>query len=443
MKRIILLLAVILMLTSVLPLNARAIESPELMYSDHCAVYNIENTTTCYSVGEKDRVAPAGTVKIMTACLAIQYYEGKYDTPITIEEDWLSEVTGLTAKFKTGETVQAEKVISALIIANGNDAAYILAHAIAGSTEAFVDMMNEKAGELGMTDTHYTNPAGTDEDGMYTSVNDVIKVSSYAYTFAKYTELSDSPSVSLDATNLSDARKLYNRNFFISNYYNTKYLNDSVMGLNAGSSANAGSCLCVIGRSSSGLTYIIVVMGARDPEPEEGEELDQYFVSGYEDARTLMNWAYNNFGYFTILDTSTMVCEVPVKLSNKVDHVILLPEEKLVAFLPLDTDVDSVVRKEWKLNSGTLKAPLSQGQAVGELTVYVNDQPAGTVNLVARNNVDRSNWLLLADTAKSIVTHPIAIIVFVLLFFFVLIYVFFTAKRIYRKRQIVKYRKRK
>ena len=443
MKRIILLLAVILMLTSVLPLNILALESPELVYSDRCAVYNIENTTTCYAVGEKDRIAPAGTVKIMTACLAIQHYEGRYDTPITIEESWLGEVTGLTAKFRVGETVQAEKVISALIIANGNDAAYILAYAVAGSKEAFVDMMNKKAEELGMTETHYTNPAGTDEDGMYTCVNDVVKISRYAYTFAKYTELSDSPSVGLDATNLSDARKLYNRNFFISNYYNTKYLDASVMGLNSGASAKAGTCLSIIGRSPSGLTYIIVVMGGHDPEPEEGEELDKFFVGGYEDAVTLMDWAYNNFGYFTILDTSTMVCEVPVKLSNKVDHVILLPEEKLVSFLPLDTDIDSVVRKEWKLNSKTLKAPLSQGQVVGELTVYVNDQPAGTVNLVARNNVDRSNWLLLADTVKTVVTHPIAIIVFVLLFFFIVAYVFFTAKRISRKRQIVKYRNRK
>lgn len=296
-----------LILLSALPLNVLAFESPELKYSDYCAVYNIENTATCYAMGESDKIAPAGTVKIMTACLAIQYYEGKYDTPITIEESWLHDVTGLTAKFKAGETVQAEKVIAALIIANGNDAAYILAHAIAGTKEAFVDMMNQKAGELGMTGTHYTNPAGTDEDGMYTCVNDVVTITGYAYTYSKYMELADSPSVGLEATNFSEARKLYNRNFFVSNYYNTKYLNSSVMGLNSGSSAKAGTCLSVIGRSSSGLTYIIVVMGGHNPEPEEDEEPDPYFVGGYEDAETLMDWAYNNFGYFTILDTSTMV----------------------------------------------------------------------------------------------------------------------------------------
>ena len=442
MKKIIIIFLTVVLIMSALSLNNFALEDVQPQYSDYCAVYNIENSKSCYSLRADDRIAPAGTVKIMTACIAIGYYEGKYDTPITIEGSWLTEVTGLTAGFSAGETVTAEKIISSLIVGNGNDSAYILAHAIAGSKAAFVEMMNAKAKELGMGDTLYTNPAGTDEEGMYTSVNDVIKISCYAYTLAKYIELSDSPSVSIDATNKSNSRRLYNRNFFVSNYYNTRYLNSSVMGLNSGSSGKAGTCLSVIGRSDSGLTYIVVTMGGRDPEPEEGKEPDKFFVGGYEDAALLLNWAYDNFGYFTILDTSTMVCEVPVKLSNKVDHVILLPEEKLVSFLPLDTDIDNVVRKEWTLKSPTLKAPLSQGEVVGELTVYVEDEVAGKVNLIARNNVDRSNWLLMLDTLGSIITHPISIILFVIVLLFIVVYVFFTAKRLARKRQIVKYRKR-
>lgn len=443
MKKIIILFLSVLLMFSVLPINAFALDDPKVLYSEYCTVYNIENNSTCYSLRAEDQIAPAGTVKIMTACIAIEYYEGKYDTPITVDAAWIKDVTGLTAGFQAGETVIVEKVISALIVGNGNDAAYILAYAIAGSEEAFVEMMNLKAESLGMTATNYTNPAGTDEEGMYTCVNDVVIVSSYAYSLAKYIELSDSPSVGLDATNLSNTRTLYNRNYFISNYYNTRYLNKSVMGLNSGASGKAGNCLSVIGRSSSGLTYIIVVMGARDPEPVEGEEPDKFFVGGYEDATSLLNWAYNNFGYFTILDTSTMVCEVPVELSNKVDHVILLPENKLVSFLPLDTDIDKVVRKEWKLNREILKAPLSKGEVVGELTVYVNDESVGSVNLIARNNVDRSTWLMLLSSLKSLITHPILIIIGVVLLIFIGIYIFFTAKHLSRKRQIVKYRKRK
>ncbi len=455
-KRFILFFLTAAVLFSVLPLNCAALEDPVLEYSKSCVVYNVENSKICYSKDENERVAPAGTVKIMTACLAIEYYAGKYDTEITVQSEWFQGVSGHTAGFRSGETVTADDVISALIVGSGNDAAYILANAIAGSTEEFVSMMNDKAAELGMEDTFYVNPTGTEAEGAYTSANDVVTVSLYAYSMTKYLELSDSPSVSLNATNMNGIRTVYNRNYFVSNYYNLDYLDYSVMGLNAGMSTSAGWCLSVIGRSESGLTYIIAVMGGVDPEEESesaGEEdsdesdksvkRSKYFVSGYEDAEMLLNWAYDNFGYFTIIDTSEMVCEVPVKLSSKVDHVVLLPEEKLVSFLPLDTDIESVVETEWKLTNDTLRAPLSQGEAVGVLTVYMDDEVLGEVNLVARNNVERDRGLLVLDTVVSFLTHPLVIFIGVLLLLAIIAYVVLMAKYLARKRQVVKYRRRK
>ena len=447
MKKIIVVLITAVMLISVFSIVGSAEEAPMPLYTDNYIVYNIENSEICLENNSKDSLAPAGTAKIMTAILALEHFEGHYEAAVTVKDGWLKEVTGLTAGFKLGEELVAEKVISALIIGNGNDAAYILAHAVAGSKEAFVDMMNKKAAELGMADTHYTNPAGTDEEGMYTTPADVVKLACHAYSIAKYTEISDSPSVALEATSKNNGRTLYNRNYFVSNYYNTNYLTPSVMGLNAGYSSNAGWCITTIGRSNSGLTYVVVVMNARDPEPEYDEngvevERDKFFVSGYEDALTLLDWAYRNFGYFTIVDTSTMVCDVPVKLSNKVDHVVLLPEEKVVSFLPLDTDLDTAVTKEITLKQDILKAPVSQGQVVGEMTVFIDGEKAGRVNLIARNNVDRSNWLLILDVILTFLTNPVVITVGIILVLLILLYVILQARRIARKRPVVRYRKR-
>ncbi|MBQ3183523.1 MAG: D-alanyl-D-alanine carboxypeptidase [Clostridia bacterium] len=447
MKRIIIFLLISVMLISAFALSGSAEDAPLPLYSENYIVYNIENQEICFEGNPDARLATAGTAKIMTAILALEHFEGHYEASITVKDGWLKDVTGLTAGFKLGEELVAEKVISALIIGNGNDAAYILAHSVAGSKEAFVDMMNQKAAELGMEDTHYTNPAGTDEEGMYTTPADVVKLACHAYSIAKYIEISDSPSVALEATSKNNGRNLYNRNYFVSNYYNTKYLTPSVMGLNAGYSSNAGWCITTIGRSNSGLTYVVVVMGARDPEPEYDEngvekKRDKFFVSGYEDALMLLDWAYKNFGYFTIVDTSTMVCDIPVKLSNKVDHVVLLPEEKLVSFLPLDTDIDSVVTKEISLKKQTLKAPVSQGQVVGELTVFIDGEKTGTVNLIARNNVDRSNWLLILDIILTFLTNPVVITIGIILILLIVIYVILQARRIARRRQVVKYRKK-
>ncbi len=447
MKKIIISLLITVMLIPAFSFFGYAAETPNPQYSANCVVYNIENSETCFAMNENDRLATAGTAKIMTAILALEHYEGHYNAAITVGDGWLKDVTGLTASFKLGEELIAEKVISALIIGNGNDAAYILAHAIAGSKESFVDMMNSKAEELGMADTHYTNPAGTDEEGMYTTPADVVKLACHAYTIAKYIEISDSPSVALEATNKNNGRKLYNRNNFISNYYNTKYLTPSVMGLNAGYSSNAGWCITAIGRSNSGLTYVVVVMNARDPEPEYDEngveiKKEKFFVSGYDDAATLLDWAYKSFGYFTIVDTSTMICDVPVKLSNKVDHVVLLPEEKLVSFLPIDTDIESVVTKKITLKQDTLKAPVSQGQVVGEMAVFVDGEKTGTVNLIARNNVDRSNWLLILDLILAFISNPVVIIIGIILILLIVVYVILQARRLARKRQVVRYKRR-
>ena len=448
MKKITAILIIVTMLVLSLPLGSFALEDPKPQYATNCVVYNIENNEICFEMYPDDRIAPAGTAKIMTAILAIEHYEGNYDAVITVGDGWLKEVTGLTASFKAGESLIAEKVISALIIGNGNDAAYILAHSVAGSKEAFVDMMNEKAAQLGMEDTCYTNPAGTDEEGMYTSAADVVILARHAYTLAKYIEISDSPSVAIEATNKNNGRTLYNRNYFVSNYYNTRYLIGSVMGLNAGYSSKAGWCVTAIGRSNSGLTYVVVVMGARDPDSiydENGnkKEEEKFFVSGYEDAAMLLEWAYDNFGYFTLVDTSTMVCDVPVKLSSKVDHVVLLPEEKLVSFLPLDTDVDEVVTKEYTLKSKTLTAPISQGQVVGEMSVYVDSEKIGTVNLIARNNVERSNGLLVLDVVIKFLTHPIVLTLIIIFLLLLSVYVILRARYLAKKRQVVRYRRKR
>ncbi|MBR5514721.1 MAG: D-alanyl-D-alanine carboxypeptidase [Clostridia bacterium] len=439
-KRIIIALITVLMILSFLPLGANALEDPKVKYTPYCAVYNIENDEYCYENSIDDRIAPAGTVKIMTAALAIEYYADNMKAEITVKGEWLRGVTGITAGFKDGEVLTAEEVISTLIICSANDSAYILANDIAGSSEAFVTMMNEKAKDLGMKDTLYINPTGTDVEGAYTSVRDVVTISKYVSTFPKYTELSDSPSVVLDATSANVQRTLYSRNYFISYYYNTRYHDYSVFGFNSGMSGNAGWCLSIGGKSSSGLTYIVVVMGARDPETEDGEKPDKFFVSGYEDAKELLNWAYDNFGYFTIIDTSTMVCEVPVKLSTKVDHVIALPEEKIVLFLPLDTDLETAVEKKWSISDKELRAPLSKGEKVGTLTVTINGKEEKTVNLVAKNNVDRNAGLLIIDNAVSFFTHPFMILLGVIILILIVLYIFYMAKYMARKRQIVKYK---
>ena len=435
-----------------------ATEEPEVKYSNYCAVYNIENDTYCYQKGIDKKLPATGSAKIMTACLAIENYRGNYLMTVTVNGDWIKEVSGQQMGYKADEEITVEDLLAALIVNNSNDSAYVLAYAISGSLEGFVELMNTKAKELGMENTVFKNPAGLDDEGMYTTVADAVKLSSYAAAQSKFTEYSGERRVSVDATNKSQERDLYNRNYFVSNYYNNRYVDGSIIGLNTANTSAAGWCLSVAGRNNAGNTYLVVIMngdGSVVPEntksktnfeDDDDEEATVYGneatgkIAAFEDAKALLKYAYENFTYFTVVDTSTMVCDVPVKLSGKVDHVILLPERKVLAFLPCDSNIEQIVEKEWELKSDVLSAPLKKGEAVGTLKVYVNGELKDEVNLVPKNNIDRSNLLFILDMAGSFLLNPITLVVGSLIILVLILLLIRKIRAAARKRHIVRYK---
>ncbi len=428
--------AVLLACASVFALPLAAKE-PLPAYSKHYGVYNIENNTVCLEKNIDEKVYPASTAKIMAAVVACEYYKENYNTKITVKAEWLADVVGHTVGIAPGEKLSARDLIGMLVVSNANDAAYVLAGAICGNVDDFVALMNNKATTLGMDNTKYINPTGVDGEGACTTVRDVMTLSSYAISLSLILDVAGARNIGVEATNTSNIRTLYNRNYFCSNYYNPNYVNTSVIGLNSGKTS--GSSLVVVGRNSAGLTYVVVVMDARDATEEEQGE-DNFYVGAYEDAELLLDWAYDAYGYTTVLHASDMVCEVPVKLSGKVDHVILLPEYEVVEFLSVDVDVKQDVTKEFVLYEEVLEAPLSKGQAVGEMTVFVNGKELETVKLVCKNNVERSNWLLFTDKIVRFFTHPLAIVIEVLLAAFVVWVLIVQARRYKNKNRTVRYR---
>ncbi len=436
-NRIIRLLAACLMLTlglSALGLPALALEDPTTPYTENAIVYNVDFATVMYEENADAPVYPAGTVKIMTALLALEHFTD-LDTRITGTADIIDGITGNTAGFKDGEEVAVRDLLAALIVSNSNDAACILASAVAGDIPAFVDQMTARAAELGMENTEYVNPTGIHHDLMTTTARDVMKVSAEAIKYPVYCELASGATYTLPATNLAEERLLHNRNYFVSTFYNLNYYRESIGGLSCSYTGQAGTCLSLLGTNSEGYRYITVVMGAEEPEePEKG------VVYACEEALTLMSWAYKAYSHFTVIGTGDMICEIPVSLSSSVDHVIALPAEKITAFLPGDTDLSTELRTEYSLNSTSLAAPVSKGQVIGSLTAYVGSEKIGTVDLIAMNNVDRSMWLSLKAKIAAFFRHPLVITLIVCALALVLLYVVLTAMRISRRNNKVRYK---
>lgn len=131
----------------------------------------------------------------------------------------LDEVNGNRIGFQAGEVVTAREMLSCMLVNSANDAAIILANAVAGSTSDFVELMNKKAAEIGAFDTYYTNPTGMHNDAMITTAKDTAIISKYAYSVPGLIDMTSTPKYVMPATNLSDYRNIYNRNSMLSNYY--------------------------------------------------------------------------------------------------------------------------------------------------------------------------------------------------------------------------------
>lgn len=413
-----------------------ASSQPDTPYTEHAVVYNIDSGTLMYEEAADVEVYPAGTVKIMTALLTLEHFKDT-SAEITVTPEMIEGIQGNTAGFDEGEVLTVEQLLAALIISNSNDAANILACAVAGNTGAFLDAMNARAEELGMTSTEYMNVTGIHHSRMKTSARDVLTVTVEAAKYQLYENLASSAVYTLPATNTAKERTLRNRNYFVSTFYNLNYYRESVSGLSCSYTAEAGTCLSLVGTNSDGLRFIAVVMGANVPEePEEG------VIYACEDALGLLSWAYRSYKYFTVVGTGDMICEIPVSLSSSVDHVIALPAEKITAFLPSDTDLTSALRTEYTLNDQSLVAPVSKGQVIGSLTAFVDDREVGRVDLIAKNNVDRSMWLSLRERIVAFFTHPLVILLIAAALIFILLVVVLVAIRIAKTNNKVKYKRK-
>ncbi len=377
------------------------LEKPTLVNVGAAVVYNIENDRYIYDLNADKIIYPASTVKLMTAIVAIDLLGGDLEREITVPADALKKISGNNIALKPDEVMSARELLYALLCGNANDAANVLAYTLAGSIEDFVSLMNEKAQELGAVNTHYTNPTGLHDGGMVTTARDTAIIAACAYKVSPITEMSTASVHRFAETNKTGERTLHNKNHFFSTITEYLYKWNTPRGLNAGYTSEGGYCLATTA-SYNGLTYVFVTMGATR---------DDNYIYSYTEAAKLIRWGLYAYEYKTVLSTSDMICEIPVKLSGKTDYVTLFPSQNAELYLPVGTDVDSEIGLEWTLTKDYFTAPVSEGEVGGRVTVSYNGMSVGTYDLVTRNSVNRDNILYVLDLIKGVTqTRPFKVI---------------------------------
>ena len=307
---------------------------------------------------------------------------------------------GSTQNIKPGEQMSIRNLLYCLMVASANEAANILAIQVSGSVPAFVDLMNQRAQELGCTGTHFANPHGLHNDDHYTTAYDIYLISAQAMKDPLFQEIVSTKEYYVPATNLSDQRHFFNTNALLSQLKYWGYVYPYATGIKTGHTGEAGRCL-VSSATRDGRTLIAVVLGANSVVLED----DRTQLQDFTESAALLEYGFSNFTRKTILDTATLIQEVPVTLSKEADSVIVHPAESLERYLPNDLD-PSAFQRTVTLNAESVEAPVTTGQVMGSVTISYEGQDYGTVDLVALNDVALSQSLYRQKQIRDFFAKP-------------------------------------
>ena len=321
-----------------------------------------------YANNENEHMLPASVTKVMTLLLIMEQIDAgvlSYDDMVTCSKK-ASQMGGSQIWFKEGEQITIDDALKAICVVSANDVTVAMAELIGGSEENFVNMMNAKAEELGMENTHFMNSHGIDEEGHYTSAKDIAIMSRELIT--KHPNILNYTSIWMDT--------LRNGEFGLSSTNKLIRYYDGATGLKTGYTSNALYNL-VATATRGDTTFISVVMKAptSDIRTEETKTLLDYGFFTYETKKICSS--------NTILDQITVSKNVKDKLETRIENDVYSLLNK-----GQNIETEQVIT----YNEG-LSSPIEIDQVVGKVEIFdkATNEKIGESNIVANNNVSKSN----------------------------------------------------
>ena len=366
--------------------------APPELNSKAVLLVDANTGSVVYAVNEHQELYPASTTKIMTALLVLEAVDrGELSLGDELTASRAAITTGLaedgsTANIKEGEVMTVEEYLTCMLVVSANEACNVLAEAVSGSVEAFVEDMNERAQQLGCENTHFVNATGLHDSQHYTSAWDLYLITAEAMKHDAFMRICDTATAVIPATNLSEERTLHTTNYLIGAWWSRGYLYDEAHGIKTGSTSQAGHCL-VSSATRGSLSFISVVLGAERLTLEDGEIRTYSFY----DTRLLFDWAFDNFSYQTVLTADELIRDVGVALS-KTDRVSVHPAEDVELLLPNGTE-PADLKRSLELQD-PVDAPITEGQALGTMTLSLDGKDLATVDLLAMANVEADGLLV-------------------------------------------------
>lgn len=367
-------------------------------------LYELNSGTMLYTYNPDTKIYPTSMVKLMTVLVALE--KGNLQDQVTVTRKALNSVAigSVSANLKTGEVLTLEDLLYCTMTASANDAAAVVAEHIAGSQDAFVQLMNEKAAELGCKGTHYSNANGLHDEETYTTARDICRITEAALKNEQFKTIFQAASYTVPATNKSDAREISTTNKMA--LVNNKYYDERVTGGKTGATDKGGRCVTVTAQQN-GMDLLCIVMGAKATYDTE-VSISKY--GSFEECKQLLDYAFTGFAYRQVFFDGQAISQYPVQ--GGANQVVTQPAASASTVLPAKLD-ETLIHWVYAQKSAMLQAPVQQGQVIGTVQVWYGQKCLAQTDMVAMNAVtvesdpliperpvkeDQGSWKALAVT---------------------------------------------
>jgi D-alanyl-D-alanine carboxypeptidase (penicillin-binding protein 5/6) len=360
------------------PLHGNA---PFLKYSASALLYEVNSGTMLYFYNPDEPMSPSSLVKIMTAMLAIE--SGKMEDVVTVTKSALDSVTSnaVNSRLKPGEQMSLRNLVYCMLVGSANDASAVIAEYLAGSQQAFVDMMNRRARELGCTSTVYTNPHGLHDPAQVTTARDMARILLVAMELPDYIEICGTSDYTVPATNLSDPRQLKTVNKMLDKEHFYTYYDRRMTSGRTGTTNADKRCMAATAEGQD-FRYIAVILGAtpiyREDDPQSIRK-----HGNFEDTYSLLNLGFQKHSSSQVLYKGQI--EEQYSVQGGANDIVVGPDEDLRCIFPGEADADSLVIRT-QMTKVPLAAPIQKGDRVAVMQVWYGDVCIAQTDLLARNS---------------------------------------------------------
>lgn len=348
--------------------------------------YEVNSGTVIYSYNPDVKLATGTLSKIVTALVAIE--NTKLNDIVTCSEGIQSKVPGSSQKvnLKSLEEMSVEDLLYCLLMHSANDAAVALAEHVAGTTNAYVELMNQWAKKHGCTNTQFGNISGLDTAVSYTTARDMARIMAEAADNETFVRISGTIKHTVPATNMAEARTLMTTNYMIDNTVIPQFLDTNVKAGLASHTDGSGSSIAVMSEYKN-MKLVCVVMGALRVFDEE-DTWKPINYGNFNEMQELLDYIYTGFKVNRILYDGQALNQFSV-IGGESD-VIGQPYISYDTVLPADCSMDNLYM-EYTAVQGGYTAPIKKGEMIATVAIKYRNSYVAEAEIYAMNSVVKAD----------------------------------------------------